>query len=278
MLLCYHSRMFRAVMLTICLAFSVAGAVAQEAVQKVVDAEHSFARRGLEVGIPQSFVEFMTDDAWAFNPDAVNAKATYSGQQRGEGVLEWAPNFADAASDGSFGYTTGNFQVRPKPGAEPTAFGEFNTIWVRQRDGSYKWVVDIGIGHAKPAEYSTKVTLAPVTGGRHPSPPQGDMKMFDERAAKDAHDAYATFSSADIRMSRRGKLPIIGSAAVKNEITGKMTFGPALASQRASDMTFVLRPYTLGDEKGNQLQVWKYDHKLAGWTIVLDVLKPVSGK
>ena len=104
------------------------------------------------------------------------------------------------------------------------------------------------------------------------------MKMFDERAAKDAHDAYATFSSADIRMSRRGKLPIIGSAAVKNEIAGKMTFGPALASQRASDMTFVLRPYTLGDEKGNQLQVWKYDHKLAGWMIVLDVLKPVPGK
>jgi len=270
--------MLRAVTLIVFLLSVTIGGAAQSAAQKIADTEHSFARRGLEVGIPQSFVEFMTDDAWAFNPDAVNAKVTYTGQKRGDGVLEWAPNFADAASDGSFGYTTGNFRVRPKAGAEPTAFGEFNTIWVRQGDGRYKWVVDIGIGHDKPAEYSTKVMLPPVTGGRHPSPPQGDMSMFEQRAAKDARDAYATFASADIRMSRRGKLPIIGSAAVKNEIAGKMTFGTPLASRRAGDMAFVLRPYTLGDEKGNQLQVWKYDHKLAGWTIVLDVLKPVPNK
>jgi len=51
--------------------------------------------------------------------------------------------------------------------------------------------------------------------------------------------------------------------------------GLPIEQRRASDMAYELRPYTLGDEKGNQLQVWKYDHKLAGWVIVLDVLKPV---
>ena len=78
-------------------------------------------------------------------------------------------------------------------------------------------------------------------------------------------------------MIRRGRMPVLGAAAVK-QMTGKMTFGDPLSTKRASDMAFTLRPYTLGEEKGNQLQVWKYDHKLAGWTIVLDVLKPVPQK
>jgi len=250
----------------------------QEPVQKIVDTEHAFARRALEVGGPQSFVEFMTENARAFTPDAVNAKKYFSAQKRDDSVLEWAPNFADAASDGSFGYTTGNWQYREKKGAEPTAFGEFNTIWEKQSDGTYKWTVDIGIGHDKPTEYSTKFMVAEVTGGRHPSPPQGDMKAFDEHATKDARKAYTTFASDKIRMTRRGKMPLIGAAAVKSDISGKMSFGEPIATRRASDMIYVLRPYRFGNEKGNQLQVWKYDHKLAGWTIVLDVLKPVPQK
>lgn len=256
----------------------VASAGSQTAVQKIVDAEHAFARRALVVGAGPSFVEFMTDDAWAFNPDAMKAKPYWSAQKVGATVLEWAPNFADAASDGSFGYTTGNWQYREKAGAEPTAFGEFNTIWVKQTDGSYKWIIDIGTGHDKPAAYSTSVAMPPLTGGRHPSPPQFDMSTFDEEAGKDAQKAYGTFASENIRMIRRAKLPILGSPAVKNEISGKMTFGATLATQRASEMAFVLRPYVLGEEKGNQLQVWKYDHKLAGWVIVLDVLKAVPAK
>jgi hypothetical protein len=251
---------------------------AQTTVQKIVDTEHAFARRALEVGNPQSFVEFMTDDAWAFTPDAVNAKKYWSAQKRDDSILEWAPNAADAASDGSFGYTSGNWQYRQKKGAEPSAFGEFNTIWVKQNDGTFKWIVDIGTGHEKPPAYSEAVSTPMLSGGRHPSPPQFDMSTFDEEAGKDALKAYSTFASTSIRMVRRGKLPIVGSDAVKKEIAGKMTFGTATASRRASDMAFVLRPYVLGDEKGNQLQVWKYDHKLAGWTIVLDVLKPIPAK
>jgi len=278
MRLCYYSSMFRACFIAICVAALAVCDVGQEAVKKIVDTEHAFAKRALEIGVEPSFVEFMTDDAWAFTPAAVKAKPTYNSQKPDASVLEWAPNFADAASDGTFGYTTGNWQYRAKKGDEPTAFGEFNTIWVKQRDGSYKWAVDIGTGHDKPTAYSTAVVTAPLTGGRHPSPPSFDMQTFDEQAANDAQKAYGTFASAHIRMLRRGKMPIIGPAAVKNEISGKMTFGPAIATQRASDMTYVLRAYTYGDEKGNELQVWKYDHQLAGWQIVLDVLKPVPPK
>ena len=270
--------MFRACLVAVGFVVGSICVTAQTAVQKIIDSEHSFAKRAQVVGNGPAFLEFMTDDAWSFVPDATKAKPYWTAEKANESVLEWAPNFADASSDGTFGYTTGNWQYRAKKGVEPSAFGEFNTIWVKQRDGGYKWVIDIGIGHDKPAAYSTAVKTAPLTGGRHPSPPSFDMQTFDDQAGKDAQKAYETFASTDIRMIRRGKLPIIGSAAVKNEIKGKMTFGAAIATQRASDMTYVLRPYTFGEEKGNELQVWKYDHQLAGWQIVLDVLKPVPPK
>lgn len=277
MVVCYHSRMFRAIFTALCFGLLSIGVPAQSAVRKIVDTEHAFAKRALEIGIPKSFLEYMTDDAWAFTPDAVKAKPNSTEQAkkpRDETVLEWAPNFADAASDGTFGYTTGNWQIRPKAGADPTAFGEFNTIWVRQKDGSYKWSVDIGSGHGK-QEYSRNYTIAMVAGGRHPSPPQFDMELFKRTAAKDAAKAYEKFASGEIRMIRRGQLPILGPVAAKAAVSGTMTFGTPIEARRASDMAYAVRPYTLGEEKGNELQVWKYDHKLAGWVIVLDVLKAI---
>src|ERR1043166_38176 len=129
MSLCYYFRMSKAVAIVGCLLAFCVTVAAQSAVQKIVDSEHAFARRALEVGDPQAFVEFMTDDAFSFVPDITKAKPFWSAQKRDESILEWAPNFADAAVDGAFGYTTGNWQYRPKKDAEPTAFGEFNTIW-----------------------------------------------------------------------------------------------------------------------------------------------------
>ena len=207
--------MLRSLFAAILIALTAAAASSQKPVQSIVESERSFAKRALEVGIGPSFLEYMTDDAWIVSPYPMRAKDYYTGRKPDAAILEWAPNFADAASDGSFGYTTGNWQYREKKGAEPTAFGEFNTIWVKQSNGNYKWVVDLGIGHDKPSAYSTEVVTAEATGGRHPSPPSGDMGTFELQAGENVQKAYATFASNNIRMLRRGKLPIVGPAAVQ---------------------------------------------------------------
>jgi hypothetical protein len=254
---------------------------AQTPVQKIVDSEHAFAARALEVGNPQAFVEYMTEHAWAFVPNATEAKPFWSQQQRDEAVLEWAPNFADAASDGSFGYTTGNWQIRPKKGAEPTAFGEFNTIWVRQVDGSYRWPVDIGTGHGKTA-YSTdwKTSKASASSGQSIPSPAIPISEYEGQASRDVAAAYDKLASDDIRMIRKDSMPIIGKTAAKKALTGKITLGVSLSEKRSADMAYVLRPYTLTSgtavERGNQLQVWKCEN--GKWRIVLDVLKPVPAK
>ncbi|MBV9215631.1 MAG: hypothetical protein JO053_05590 [Acidobacteria bacterium] len=253
-------------------------------VQKIVDAEHAFAARAAEVGNPQAFLEYMMDDAWSFNPAAVKAKPFWESRKRNDALLSWAPNFADAAGDGSFGYTSGNWEWRAKgKDDQPSAFGDFNTIWIRQPDGRYKWLIDIGVGHDRPAQYSTEwaTTKFKPTTKKHVPPAQSSMDEFDRLASsKGAAAAWAAFSSEQIRLFREDKLPFLGKSAAAAAFPANVfvSFSGPLENHRSNDMGFYLRRYTMSEngrtiETGNQLQVWKLE---AGkWHIVLDVLKAV---
>src|SRR5947209_7636337 len=130
---------------------------AQGDLQKLVDTEHSFARAAAEKGTKSAFLEYLTDDAVVFVPDQTNGKAFWTARGDSASVLSWDPNYADISANGIFGYTTGNWEFRTKGKTDtPSAFGDFVTVWVRQPNGKYKWVVDIGVSHDKPAKYSSE--------------------------------------------------------------------------------------------------------------------------
>ena len=54
--------------------------------------------------------------------------------------LTWKP--AEAAASGDLGYTMGYYEAKAADGT--TRYGKYVTIWRRQPDGSWKWVVDLG--------------------------------------------------------------------------------------------------------------------------------------
>src|SRR5258708_11449173 len=144
------------------LALSMIGS-AQSDLQKLVDTEHIFARMAAEKGTKAAFLANFTDDALVFNPDKLNAKEFWTARTPNASLLSWAPNYADISANGIMGYTTGNWEFRPKGKDDtPTAFGDFITVWVRQPDGKYKFVIDIGVGHAKPEKYSTEWVTSPL--------------------------------------------------------------------------------------------------------------------
>jgi len=59
--------------------------------------------------------------------------------------LTWKPLFAEMAKSGDFGYTYGTFVVRSKANPEETVSdGCYVSIWKKQPDGSWKWVLDTG--------------------------------------------------------------------------------------------------------------------------------------
>jgi ketosteroid isomerase-like protein len=65
--------------------------------------------------------------------------------------LMWTPVGADISAAGDLGYTWGTYEFRSKDkDGKPTVdYGKYTSIWKKQRDGSWKVVLDMG--NASPA-------------------------------------------------------------------------------------------------------------------------------
>lgn len=105
---------------------------------KVVATELAFARAAQEKGQWTAFREYATDDAVLFVPEPVEAQAWLKSQANPAQAVTWQPHEVWSSCDGSMAVTRGAWQ-RPD-----RSFGYFTTIWKRQKDGQYKWVLDQG--------------------------------------------------------------------------------------------------------------------------------------
>ena len=110
----------------------------------VVAAELAFARAAQEKGQWTAFADFATDDAVMFVPQPVNAKDWLRQQANPAQAVRWQPHQVWSSCDGTLAVTKGAWQ-RPDGST-----GYFTTVWERQRDGNYKWVMDQGDVLAQP--------------------------------------------------------------------------------------------------------------------------------
>jgi ketosteroid isomerase-like protein len=60
--------------------------------------------------------------------------------------LTWTPVGADMSSSGDLGYTYGTYEFRSlgKDGKPAVSHGKYTSIWKKQKDGSWKVVLDMG--------------------------------------------------------------------------------------------------------------------------------------
>ena len=66
--------------------------------------------------------------------------------------LTWTPIFADMAASGDLGYTFGTYEFRSKDkdGKPTVEYGKYASVWKRQKDGSWKVVMDMGNASPSP--------------------------------------------------------------------------------------------------------------------------------
>jgi hypothetical protein len=105
---------------------------------KVVATELAFARAAQEKGQWTAFADFAADDAVMFVPEPVNAKEWLRKQQDPAQAVRWQPHQVWSSCDGTLAVTKGAWQ-RPDGST-----GYFTTVWERQRNGEYEWVLDQG--------------------------------------------------------------------------------------------------------------------------------------
>ena len=75
-----------------------------------------------------------------------NIAKTMSFLDEKDNHLTWTPVGADIAASGDLGYTYGNyeFQTKDESGKAVVDHGHYTSIWKKQKDGSWKVVLDMG--------------------------------------------------------------------------------------------------------------------------------------
>jgi ketosteroid isomerase-like protein len=120
--------------------------------QELAAMEDAFCAMAAQKGLLAAFqhfaapdVAFLDTDPRKFRgPDAVRERMAAADQP---GVkLTWSASFTDVSDDGTLGYNYGRYESRrPGPGgAEVVRTGWFLTIWKRQPDGTWRYVMDHG--------------------------------------------------------------------------------------------------------------------------------------
>jgi ketosteroid isomerase-like protein len=128
---------------------------AQSAEEELLRTDAEFSRYAQVQGIGEAFVRYA--DAAATMMPAGQHPVTGAEAIRAQFAdlpvgarLTWKPFRAEASGD--LGYTLGSYEYRaPDKDGNPTVrYGKYCSVWKKQKDGNWKWVVDIGNGSPAP--------------------------------------------------------------------------------------------------------------------------------
>lgn len=108
--------------------------------QSAVDAERAFNAAAQAKGQWTAFREFAAKDAVMFVPQPVNTHTWLRERDDPPKSVTWWPTESYVSCDGKLAVNTGGWKL------PDGSVGYFSTVWQRQADGSWKWIVDGGDG------------------------------------------------------------------------------------------------------------------------------------
>lgn len=266
-----------------------------EPLMAMIMTERAFSRMSEEKGIRESFTEFIAEDGILFRPRAVFGKKWMQENplppSKTRPLLVWQPIFAGISHAGDLGYTTGPWQFKNDiKDAKFSGFGNFMTVWKKQPDGKWKFVVDLGVSNPEPKKPSLLTYGEPASGrftrdvekGR--SDLQNTERDFSKASAKrGAVEAFLAYASSDVRVFRNNKQPFIGRKAAVSAWTPlaiEWTWTTQSADvSKSGDLGYSYGLYAMRDkaansitETGNYMRVWK---RVNGeWKLLLDLTDP----
>ena len=252
----------------------------------VVAAEAAFATQAWKEGTTAAFLAnsapngLVTEegrlanaqDVWRARPARVNT------------CLTRHPVLADAAQSGDLGYTTGPWTLLEND--KPKLTGEYVTVWRKQLDGTWKFVVDMGVERIGTAPAKAAAVPAPrlpaavATPSAAPSNFVLDVdRKFAEAEFLKPGATYEQYLSAEARLYRPGLSMMWGAAATANmkNLDGGYLFTPTggyLAA--AGDLGYAVGTLRRAatskhpEESGSYLRIWRRE-EAAGWRVVLEL-------
>lgn len=260
----------------------------QSALHDMVKTEQAFSKMAEEKNTRDAFLAFIADDGLLFRPGAVNGKKWMlehpapPPKDDKKPLLAWQPAYAGMAASGDMGFTTGPWEAKADIKDEkPAAYGHFMTVWKKQADGSWKFVVDLGISHPQSGgpltvwtpNASKKETFKPVNLTSTRKTLLDRDQAYNIASILGLSKAFQDFASPDVRLYRANNLPYIGRDAAVEALaktTGEVKWQPIAADvSQAGDLGYTHGTYEAGTERGSYVRIWKKEN--GQWRIIMDV-------
>ena len=184
------------------------------AVQPVEQAERAFAAMAQRDGQWTAFRAFADPQALMFVPAPANAQPWLAGRADPPTAIVWSPARVFTACDGSLAISTG-------PWTAGKAHGTFTTVWRRQADGSWKWLLDHGRDTPEPIAPARQAKLSQPNCPSGPAKAEAPAGLHVAGARINPARVVAAFGSADILVQRDGAMPARNGAGLPSVKIGK---------------------------------------------------------
>jgi ketosteroid isomerase-like protein len=118
--------------------------------KEVKDTDIEFSNFSIEQGANAAFLKFAADDVVLLKPNMLpivghlKLEEYFNGKTDTAYTLKWKPSFAKVSKSGDLGYTYGVWELFPKSEPVNIRKGTYLTIWERQANGEWRFVLDTG--------------------------------------------------------------------------------------------------------------------------------------
>ena len=119
-----------------------------DAQKKLIETDKAFSRLSEQKGMKAAYIDYIDSNGVLLKPGLIPVMGAnaidYLIQQNDTAFsLTRQPQTAVVAASGDLGYTYGIFSYRMKAN-DSTLYGTYVSIWRKQRDGTWKFVLDSG--------------------------------------------------------------------------------------------------------------------------------------
>lgn len=115
----------------------------------LLETDRSFSEMSVNRGMFEAFLYYVADDGVILRNNSYPSKGKqnlieyFSGKTDTTFILKWEPLFEKISGNGDLGYTYGIHTNTNKLTGKETK-GTYVTIWQKQKDGKWKFVLDTG--------------------------------------------------------------------------------------------------------------------------------------
>jgi len=248
---------------------------AQKGIDGLINAEKNFAAYSVVHGIKDAFLKFADSTGIVFDQEfPVNAIEIWNKRQNGSARLDWQPEYAEIARSNDFGYTTGPYTVTQNDSV--LARGEYVTIWQINKDGEWKFLLDLGVNNTpKLLEIGlTKISAEKIQGNVSDDMLKAEQD-FIASFKIDRNKAYEKYLSAKSILKRNNRYSETNKKAQRKIIDDDpldsefRAIGSGIAS--SGDIGYVYGTVVVGVKQFGYQRIWR--HEKDGWKIALEVLR-----